>query len=479
MLGRGGIFAGNAHNPAPASAAPSMAAVAVPPPQPVTPPPPPAPPIPAIDPAIAEENRKRKNKLVEQVTGDPAGLPVRDDEAGKADVHRRLGVTCALLFGDLFEDARATLVQDAMAELFGFGPIQPLLDDPTVSEVMVNGPNRVYVERKGRSVKTHIRFNDDDHVRRIIDRIVIPLGRRVDADNPLVDARLPDGSRVNAVIAPVAIDGPSITIRKFGKQGLTVEDLVRGGSMPQALADFFKACVVSRMNIVVSGGTGSGKTTLLNILSSFIPEDERIVTIEDAAELKLSQDHVVRLETKKPNRDGSGGVSIRDLVRNALRMRPERIVVGECRGGEALDMLQAMNTGHDGSLTTLHANTPRDCVSRIETMALMGGIDFPIKVVREQMSAAIQLIVQQARLRDGSRRITHVTEMAGMEGDKVVLQEIFRFHEEGVDAEGKVKGSLRPSGLRPSFTPKLENHGFKLPQEMFTTAGGGSANLRR
>jgi pilus assembly protein CpaF len=432
-----------------------------------------------MDPQLAEETRKRKNKLVEQVTGDPSGLPLKDDEAGRADVAARLTAFCASEFPQLYEDARTALVNDALAELFGYGPIQCLLDDASVSEVMVNGPHRVYVERAGKSVRTAVRFTDDDHVRRIIDRIVIPLGRRVDADNPLVDARLPDGSRVNAVIAPVAIDGPSITIRKFGKQSLRMEDLVRYGSIPQALAEFFKACVVSRLNIVVSGGTGSGKTTLLNVLSNFIPDEERIVTIEDAAELKLSQDHVVRLETKKPNRDGSGGASIRDLVKNALRMRPERIVVGECRGGEALDMLQAMNTGHDGSLTTLHANTPRDCISRIETMSLMGGIDFPIKVIREQMSSAIQLIVQQARLRDGTRRVTYVTEMAGMEGEKVVLQEIFKFQEEGVDADGKIKGSLRATGLRPTFLGKLETHGFKLAQDLFMSTGGGSANLRR
>jgi len=464
MTGRAGIFAANAT----ASEVPPAAVPAAAPP----------PPAPTVDPALAEEMRKRKNKLVEHVTGEPSGLPLKDDEAGRNDVHRRLTAFCATEFAHLFENARITLVDEAMAELFGFGPIQPLLDDPTVTEVMVNGPHRVYVERKGRSVRTNVRFNDDDHVRRIIDRIVIPLGRRVDADNPLVDARMPDGSRVNAVIAPVAIDGPSITIRKFGKQALTVEDLVRFGSMTQSLADFFKACVVSRLNIIVTGGTGSGKTTLLNVLSSFIPDEERIVTIEDAAELRLAQDHVVRLETKKPNRDGSGGVTIRDLVRNALRMRPERIVVGECRGGEALDMLQAMNTGHDGSLTTLHANAPRDAISRIETMALMGGIDFPIKVVREQMASAIQLIVHQARMRDGSRRITYVTELAGMEGDKVILQEIFRFQEEGLDADGKLKGSLRASGLRPTFCNKLENHGFKLPQDMFMTHGANT-NLRR
>ncbi len=436
-------------------------------------------PAPAIDYVAAEEIRKLKNRLVEHVTGSPSGLGLKDFGMGQEEVTIQLNEYCSSHYVHLKDQQKAEVLEAALAEMFGFGPIQSLLDDPSVTEVMVNGPNRVYVERKGKSVRTGIKFNDDDHVRRIIDRIVIPLGRRVDADNPLVDARLPDGSRVNAVIAPVAIDGPSITIRKFGKKALTVADLVKYGSMTQDLADFFKACVVARLNIIVTGGTGSGKTTLLNVLSSFIPEDDRIVTIEDAAELKLVQDHVVRLETKKPNRDGSGGVTIRDLVRNSLRMRPERIVVGECRGGETLDMLQAMNTGHDGSLTTLHANAPRDAISRIETMALMGGIDFPIKVVREQMASAVQMIVHQARMRDGQRKITHVTEMAGMEGDKVVLQEIFRFVDEGTDENGKVKGSLRPSGLRPLFCHKLEAHGFKLPQEMFMTNVATPRELRR
>jgi pilus assembly protein CpaF len=336
----------------------------------------------------------------------------------------------------------------------------------------------VYVERKGKPVLTDVKFEDDAHVLRVIERIIAPLGRRIDVRNPLVDARLPDGSRVNAVIAPVAIDGPSITIRKFGTTRLGVDDLVRFGTMTPQIAEFLHACVVARLNIVVSGGTGSGKTTLLNVLSSFIPSDERIVTIEDAAELQLAQDHVVRLETKKAEADGGGGVSIRDLVRNALRMRPERVVVGECRGGEALDMLQAMNTGHDGSLTTLHANSPRDAVSRIETMALMGGIDFPIRVIREQMASAVQLIVQQARMRDGTRKITHMTEMVGMEGDKVIMQEIFRFTEEGLDEHGKVKGQLRPGGLRPQFMHKLEAAGFKLPPEVFT-AGALAGGFRK
>jgi len=321
-------------------------------------------------------------------------------------------------------------------------------------------------------VLSPIKFDDEDHVRRIIDRIILPLGRRVDADTPLVDARLPDGSRVNAVIPPVAIDGSNITIRKFSTKRLTIQDLINFDSMTPQIGEFLKACVMSRLNIVVSGGTGSGKTTLLNVLSGFIPEDERIVTIEDAAELQLSQDHVVRLETKKPNLDGKGEVTIRDCVKNSLRMRPERIVVGECRGGETLDMLQAMNTGHDGSLTTLHANTPRDAISRMESMSLMSGLDFPLKVIREQIAAAVELIVQQSRLRDGSRKITYITEVAGMEGDTVVLQDIFKFVEEGVDKDGKVIGGVRPTGLRPLFTPKLESKGFRLPPEIFMPSGG-------
>ncbi len=343
-----------------------------------------------------------------------------------------------------------------------YGPIQPLLDDSTVSEIMVNGPNLVYAEREGKISKTTIKFNSNEHVLEIIERIIRPIDRHIDENTPMVDARLPDGSRVNAVIAPCAIDGPSITIRKFGHGTLEVEDLIRLGSLSQPMADFLKACVVARLNIVVSGGTGSGKTTLLNVLSGFIPDGERIVTIEDAAELKLHQEHVVRLEVKKPRLDGSGEVTIRDLVRNSLRMRPERIIVGECRGGEALDMLQAMNTGHDGSLTTLHANTPRDVVSRIETMALMSGIDFPVKVVREQVANAVELIVQAARLRDGSRKITHVTEVGGMEGDRIVLQDIFHLE----------NNELRPTGLRPLFMSKLEACGTALPPQMFIPANG-------
>jgi pilus assembly protein CpaF len=297
---------------------------------------------------------------------------------------------------------RKQIFHDILDELTGYGPIQPLLDDPDVSEVMVNGPKKVFIEKSGKLTKSGVTFDDDDHVVRIIERIILPLGRRVDADSPTVDARLPDGSRVNAVIRPCSIDGPCITIRKFKKDKLSIQQLIDFGSLTPNMAEFIRACVLAHLNIVISGGTGSGKTTLLNVLSSYIPEEERIVTIEDAAELQLQQDHVLRMETKVPNTDGKGAVTIRDLVRNSLRMRPDRIIVGECRGGEALDMLQAMNTGHDGSLTTLHANSPRDALSRLETMVLMSGMDLPLKVVRQQISSAVDLIIQQTRLKDGS-----------------------------------------------------------------------------
>ncbi|MCC7361762.1 MAG: CpaF family protein [Anaerolineales bacterium] len=417
-----------------------------------------------------DELRKLKQWLISRVStsfDDPGAIP--NNEATRREVHTRLLEALATTRLPLPESLKAELLRDLSNEFFGYGPIQPLLEDPEVTEVMVNGPRRVYAERGGKVTLTSVRFDDDEHVRRVIDRIILPLGRRIDYDTPLVDARLPDGSRVNAVIPPVAIDGPSVTIRKFSRKRLTIEDLVRFNSVTPQIAEFLKACIVSRLNVVVSGGTGSGKTTLLNVLSGFIPADERIVTIEDAAELQLHQEHVVRLESKKANLDGRGEVTIRDLVRNALRMRPERIIVGECRGGEALDMLQAMNTGHDGSLTTLHANAPRDAVSRLETMCLMAGLDFPLKVVREQIASAVELIVQQTRLRDGTRRVTQVTEVAGMEGDTVVLQDIFKFTEEGLDADNKVVGVMRATGLRPIFTPKLEAAGFRLPAEIFAT----------
>jgi pilus assembly protein CpaF len=352
-------------------------------------------------------------------------------------------------------------------ELFGFGPIEQLLREDSITEVMVNGPNNVYVEQKGKVSLTPVRFANDDHVLKVIDRIIRPLGRRIDRKWPMVDARLPDGSRVNAIIPPCAIDGPTITIRKFSKKKLEVTDLIKFGSMTEQMAEFLRACVVSRLNIVVSGGTGSGKTTLLNVLSNFIPEDERIVTIEDSAELKLGQDHVVRLEAKPAEVDGSGRVSINDLVINSLRMRPERVVIGECRGGETMAMLQAMNTGHDGSLTTLHSNSPRDACSRMETMAMMAGMDMPLKVIREQVASAIDLIVQQTRLEDGQRKVAYVTEVQGMEGDIIVLQDIFVLDIKGKTPEGRLITELKPTGTRPRFTTRLEAHGFKLPPSVF------------
>jgi pilus assembly protein CpaF len=362
---------------------------------------------------------------------------------------------------------RDQLYHDILDDLLGFGPLQPLIEDESITEIMVNGPNKVFVERKGKLTKTNVVFENDAAVLRIIDKIISPLGRRVDSDTPTVDARLPDGSRVNAVVAPCAIDGATITIRKFKKDKLTVDQLISYGSLTKGMSEFIRACVISRLNIVISGGTGSGKTTLLNVLSGFIPEDERIITIEDAAELKLQQDHVVRMETKPANIDGRHAVTIRDLVKNSLRMRPDRIVVGECRGGETLDMLQAMNTGHDGSLTTLHANAPRDALSRMETMCLMSGMDLPLKVIREQIASAIDLIVQQSRLKDGSRKVTAITEVAGMEGDTVVLTDIFKFEQTGLSQDGKVLGELKPTGIRPLFGPRLEIAGFKLGPEIF------------
>jgi pilus assembly protein CpaF len=362
---------------------------------------------------------------------------------------------------------RNHLLRDILDEITGFGPLQPLLNDPDITEIMVNGPRKIYVEKNGRLERTKVVFEDNLHILKIIDRIVSPLGRHIDSDSPMVDARLPDGSRVNAVVPPCAVDGPSITIRKFRKDKLSIMQLIEFNSLTQGMADFLRACVLGRLNIIISGGTGSGKTTLLNALSGFIPEEERIVTIEDAAELQLQQDHVVRLETKVANVEGRGVVSVRELVRNALRMRPDRIVVGECRGGEALDMLQAMNTGHDGSLTTIHANSPRDALSRLETLVLMAGMELPIKIVRQQISSAVDVIVQIARVRDGTRKLTAITEVAGMEGDVVTLSDIFKFNQTGVDTQGKILGQVKPTGIRPLFGPRLEAAGFKLGAEIF------------
>ena len=358
-------------------------------------------------------------------------------------------------------------LSEIVDEVVGLGPITPLLHDPEVTEVMVNGYDKVYVERRGRIHLTNVVFRDDQHVHHIIEKIVSPLGRRIDESSPMVDARLPDGSRVNAIVPPLALNGPILTIRKFSETPLTAENLIEFGTLTQEMVDFLTGCVNVRLNIVVSGGTGSGKTTLLNVLSSFIPSDERIITVEDAAELKLAQEHVVSLETRPPNIEGKGSVTIRDLVRNALRMRPDRIVVGEVRGGEALDMLQAMNTGHDGSLTTGHANSPRDMLSRLETMVLMSGMDLPVRAIREQIASAIDLIVQQSRMRDGSRKVTKITEVQGMEGEVITLQDIFVFKQKGIDEEGYIQGKLQPTGIRPKFSDLFSIEGVELPPNIF------------
>ena len=375
--------------------------------------------------------------------------------------------------------AEKLMERQVLDEVLGFGPLESLLSNPSISEIMVNGPQHIFIEQKGHLTETAVKFDDEAHLMRVIDRIIRPLGRRVDRKSPMVDARLPDGSRVNVIIPPASIHGPTMTIRKFSQKALQIEDLIQFGSLTPRMAEFLRACVVTRLNTVVAGGTGSGKTTLLNVLSNFIPDDERIVTIEDSAELQLNKPHVVALEARPPEADGTGRITIRELVTNSLRMRPDRIVVGEVRGGEALDMLQAMNTGHDGSLTTIHANTPRDVISRLETLVLMAGIDFPIKVVREQIAGAIDLIVQQARLRDGSRKIVKISEVQGMEGDVVVLQDIFRYVEKGLDMSGKVVGEMQAVGIRPKFTPRLETAGFKLPPEVFSAGLADDRNRRR
>jgi len=361
---------------------------------------------------------------------------------------------------------RARLFEQIAAEILGFGPLQPLLEDDTITEIMVNGPKNVYIERKGRLHRVPITFENNDHVMRIIDRIVAPLGRRIDESSPYVDARLPDGSRVNAVIPPISLVGPTLTIRKFSRNPITVDQLVQFGSISGEAVQFLKACVEARLNILISGGTGSGKTTLLNVMSSFIPDDERIITIENAAELQLRQEHVVTLESRPPNIEGRGEITIRDLVINSLRMRPERIIVGECRGGETLDMLQAMNTGHDGSMTTAHANTPRDALARVETMCLMAGMDLPVRAIREQVSSAVDVICQQERMRDGTRKVTTITEVSGMEGDVITMTDIFVFEQTGME-NGKIMGRIRPTGLRPKFMDKIETAGINLPPSIF------------
>ena len=362
---------------------------------------------------------------------------------------------------------RQRIVKEVVDEALGLGPLEDFLADDRVSEIMVNRVDQIYVELNGKLIETDASFTDDAQLLAVIERIVAPIGRRIDEKSPMVDARLRDGSRVNAIIPPLALDGPSVTIRKFSKEPLQVKDLVAFGSMTAEIADFLRACVEARLNVLISGGTGSGKTTLLNVLSSFIPPDDRIVTVEDSAELQLNQPHVVRLESRPANIEGVGEVNIRDLVKNCLRMRPDRIVVGECRGSEALDMLQAMNTGHDGSLTTIHSNSPRDCIARLETLVMFAGLDLPSRAIREQVASAVNLIVQQSRLSDGSRRIMQISEVTGMEGQTITLQDIFVFRQTGLNAEGKVQGRFVSTGFVPRFVHDLEAKGIRLPKGIF------------
>jgi pilus assembly protein CpaF len=410
------------------------------------------------------KHQQLKNLLHKQILDDLKDVPV-EEIIPKLD-----GMAIDIIKGDeTFRGAvdRKKVIDELINDLTGFGPINPLLLDENVTEVMVNGPNQVYAEKKGKLELTPIQFRDDEHVLNIIEKICAPIGRRIDESSPMVDARLPDGSRVNAIIPPLSLIGPTITIRKFAKDPFTIENLIDFGTVTREMATFIEACVKAHLNIFVSGGTGSGKTTTLNVLSAFIPGDERIITIEDAAELQLWQDHVISLESRPPNIEGKGAITIRDLVRNSLRMRPDRIVIGEVRGGEALDMLQAMNTGHDGSLATGHSNSPRDMIARLETMVLLAGVDLPVKAIREQIAGAVDVIIQQSRLKDGSRKITHITEVQGLEGDVIVLQDIFEFKQEGVDENGRIIGHLAPTGVRPKFFERLEQSGIHIPPSVF------------
>ncbi|MCU1426659.1 MAG: pilus assembly protein CpaF [Actinomycetia bacterium] len=416
-----------------------------------------------------EELRLRVHQFVIEQLGPLLTDQRHSDTETRKLVHEQVHKALAEEASALSGSERAQLVQDVSDDVMGYGPIDRLIKEVGTTEVMCNGPKNVFVERDGKIEKSDVEFVDETHLKRVIDKIVAQVGRRIDESSPMVDARLPDGSRVNAVIHPVALGGPFLTIRKFSANPYTVLDLINFDSITAQVAHFVDACVRGRLNVVISGGTGSGKTTMLNVLSSFIPADERIVTVEDAKELRLLQDHVLSMEARPANIEGVGEIKIRDLVRNALRMRPDRIIVGEVRGSEALDMLQAMNTGHDGSLTTVHSNAPRDALSRIETMTLMAGMDLPIRAVREQMASAIDMVVHVSRLRDGSRRITHVSEVMGMEGDVIVLQDIYLYDfGMGIDEEGRFRGHLKSTGIRPTFSERLADHGIQLPPELFT-----------
>ena len=419
-----------------------------------------------------EELKAAAVELLYERMGGRLTDPSLSEEQLLASARQELAIIIGERAGSLSDDERRDLIDDVADDALGLGPLQRLLDDTTVSEVMVNGPDHIYVERHGRLQRTGLSFRSEERLRRVIERIVSRVGRRIDESSPLVDARLPDGSRVNAIIPPLAVNGSALTIRKFAADPFQTRDLVELGTISAELGEVLYACVQARLNIVVSGGTGTGKTTLLNVLSSYIPADDRVVTIEDAVELQLQQEHVVRLESRPPNIEGRGEVTIRDLVRNALRMRPDRIVVGECRGGEALDMLQAMNTGHDGSLSTVHANSPRDAIARLETLTLMAGMDLPLRAVREQIASAVDVVIHLSRLRDGTRRVTQVTEVVGMEGDTVTMQDAFAFDfAKGVDELGQFRGTVRPTGLRPRFVERFEELGIALDPAVFRLPG--------
>ena len=408
-------------------------------------------------------------RLIEEL--DPNKLEGLGKDKAREAVEQAARTLIAQEMPGIVGTTRDELVSAVADEVLGLGPLEPLLRDGAISEVMVNHPDTVFYEKEGRLYLSSVRFRDDQHIMRIVERIVAPLGRRVDESSPMVDARLADGSRVNVIIPPVAPKSPTITIRKFRADKMTFADLVATGALTNELAEFFRACVQAKLNIIISGGTGSGKTTMLNALSSFIPDTERIVTIEDPTELQLQQGHVVTLEARPPSLEGKGEVTQRDLVRNSLRMRPDRIIVGEVRGSEAFDMLQAMNTGHEGSLGTVHANTPRDALARIENMVMMAGFELPVKAIREQMQSAIHLVIQIARFPDGTRKVVSVAEVSGMEGQVVTMQDLFRFEQTGIDTDGRVLGELRTTGIRPRFAEKFEAHGIHLQADLFTPAG--------